>query len=386
MTSALALATITVALIAVGATPTHAQSCTALKSQLAAARQSNGGGDRATYRSYAEAADHQARELAKTERLYGRMSCAADPSRQCRSVGMTIRKMRANLAQLERIRDANRPRASHRQIRRLQTAIDHACANQTRTISVRRQTGTRTPASSVSQQIVRQVAPPTAQQSGQEIARQIARTPAWSPPSLSGFASGNYRTMCVRTCDGYFFPISFAASPSSFARDQAVCSALCPAAPTQLFTHRAGDDKGTTNMTALDGTAYTDLEHAFRFQSSGRQPDCACGTARTDLIGILGVTSDGGMPDNTPQATGGSSVPALFPAARPDLAADPETQLDAQQGLTPDKIAAIASSIAIGDVFDIAETHKSVRVVGSRFLPDPAAAIDLQARVPTPFP
>ncbi len=39
---------------------------------------------------------------------------------------------------------------------------------------------------------------------------------------------GSYRTLCVRTCDGYYFPMSNASSPSDFERDQSNCQSELP--------------------------------------------------------------------------------------------------------------------------------------------------------------
>ncbi len=35
--------------------------------------------------------------------------------------------------------------------------------------------------------------------------------------------NGGYRTLCVRLCDGFYFPISAAAQPGEFARDEETC-------------------------------------------------------------------------------------------------------------------------------------------------------------------
>jgi Protein of unknown function (DUF2865) len=40
-------------------------------------------------------------------------------------------------------------------------------------------------------------------------------------------SSGGYRTLCVRTCDGYFFPISNSTSKKGFYRDNMRCRAQC---------------------------------------------------------------------------------------------------------------------------------------------------------------
>jgi Protein of unknown function (DUF2865) len=48
--------------------------------------------------------------------------------------------------------------------------------------------------------------------------------------------SGTYRTICVRLCDGYYFPVSFATLPEQFDRDADACQSKC-AAPVELYYH-----------------------------------------------------------------------------------------------------------------------------------------------------
>jgi hypothetical protein len=50
------------------------------------------------------------------------------------------------------------------------------------------------------------------------------------PPSADlGAPSGTFRTVCVRTCDGGYFPVSFATYQARFQDDERTCKALCPA-------------------------------------------------------------------------------------------------------------------------------------------------------------
>ncbi len=44
----------------------------------------------------------------------------------------------------------------------------------------------------------------------------------------------SYRTMCVRTCDGFFFPVSFATSKNRLKKDERVCKSSC-GAPAKLY-------------------------------------------------------------------------------------------------------------------------------------------------------
>ncbi|HEY0569437.1 MAG TPA: DUF2865 domain-containing protein, partial [Xanthobacteraceae bacterium] len=62
-------------------------------------------------------------------------------------------------------------------------------------------------------------------------------------PADNGAQSGTFRTVCVRTCDGFYFPISFATVPSRFPDDEKTCKSLCPAADATLFSYRnPGED------------------------------------------------------------------------------------------------------------------------------------------------
>jgi Protein of unknown function (DUF2865) len=85
--------------------------------------------------------------------------------------------------------------------------------------------------------------------------------------------SGTYRTVCVRLCDGFGFPISHATTRNRFARDADRCQQACPGG-SRLFVHRASDD-GPASMKDLKGHPYEDLENAFRHQRE-YVSDCTC--------------------------------------------------------------------------------------------------------------
>jgi hypothetical protein len=93
-------------------------------------------------------------------------------------------------------------------------------------------------------------------------------------PTDNGAPSGTYRTVCVRTCDGGYFPISFATVAARFADDERSCKALCPATEAQLFAYRnPGED--ISSAVSTNGQPYTSLPNAFHFRSEFN-PSCAC--------------------------------------------------------------------------------------------------------------
>jgi hypothetical protein len=97
------------------------------------------------------------------------------------------------------------------------------------------------------------------------------------PPADLGPQSGTYRTVCVRTCDGAYFPISYATVPARFPDDEKTCKALCPAAEAMLYAHRnPGEDM--SSAVSISGQPYTALPTAFKFRSEFN-PSCSCKAA-----------------------------------------------------------------------------------------------------------
>ena len=74
-----------------------------------------------------------------------------------------------------------------------------------------------------------------------------------------------YRTVCVRTCDGFFFPISFAATPARFPTDEQMCQRQCPGTEARLFAYRnpGGDIE---QAVAVNGQPYSSLPNALLFK------------------------------------------------------------------------------------------------------------------------
>jgi hypothetical protein len=94
-----------------------------------------------------------------------------------------------------------------------------------------------------------------------------------SQPDQSALPFASYRTMCVRLCDGYYFPISFSTIGSRFSEDEAKCQDQC-AAPARLFIYRnPGED--VEQMVGLDGRPYNDLQNAWRHRKQYVK-GCSC--------------------------------------------------------------------------------------------------------------
>ncbi len=86
-------------------------------------------------------------------------------------------------------------------------------------------------------------------------------------------SGGPYRTMCVRSCDGYFFPLRHNAKRRNFAPDAQSCRAAC-GTEARLFYYSLNGGS-TETMVDLAGRRYKDLPHAFGYRKALVQ-GCAC--------------------------------------------------------------------------------------------------------------
>jgi hypothetical protein len=85
--------------------------------------------------------------------------------------------------------------------------------------------------------------------------------------------SGTFRTLCVRLCDGFYFPVSDSTRRERFSGDAKQCEQRCPAR-SRLFVHRNPGEDGE-NMVDLQGRPYRNLPTALLYQTK-YVADCTC--------------------------------------------------------------------------------------------------------------
>lgn len=80
------------------------------------------------------------------------------------------------------------------------------------------------------------------------------------------------RTVCVRSCDGYFWPVSYSTLPEYAGNDAQQCQSQCPGAEVQLYYYN-NPGQEPEQMVSLMGEPYATLPNAFRYQ---REFDSSC--------------------------------------------------------------------------------------------------------------
>jgi hypothetical protein len=101
--------------------------------------------------------------------------------------------------------------------------------------------------------------------------------PRGSANQFGNLPFATYRTLCVRLCDGYYFPVSFSTLPNHFQRDSEVCQSQC-AAPAELFYHQNPGGAVEQMVSVTSQQPYTGLKTAWRYRKefvSG----CSCKAA-----------------------------------------------------------------------------------------------------------
>jgi Protein of unknown function (DUF2865) len=172
-----------------------------------------------------------------------------------------------------------------------------------------------------------------------------------SPPGEMG---GTYRTVCVRTCDGYYFPISFETTPDRFREDEQTCQRMCPAADVSLYTyHNPGED--VAQSVSLNGRLYTELPTAFQYRKA-ISPACSCRRPGESWLDALKTNG----PDDT-LAPGDVVVT--------DRNANRLSQPAANQTKQLGKTTSTAPEAMVEAPGQVDKTKRKVRAVGPTFLP-----------------
>jgi hypothetical protein len=98
--------------------------------------------------------------------------------------------------------------------------------------------------------------------------------PRGMPNQFGNLPFATYRTLCVRLCDGYYFPVSFSTLPNHFQRDAEVCQSRC-AAPAELYFHQNPGGAVEQMVSAATQQPYTSLKTAWRYRKEYVQ-GCSC--------------------------------------------------------------------------------------------------------------
>jgi hypothetical protein len=191
-----------------------------------------------------------------------------------------------------------------------------------------------------------------------------------NPDSGPATASGTYKTLCVRTCDGFYFPISYSTFPNRFAEDAQACQRLCPAAEVALYSQRSSGEDVNQAVSSTSGRLYTELPNAFAYRKQFN-PSCSCKAAGQTWADALKQLDDqtverGDIVVNTEERAKQLAQPQTDAQGKP-IKPTPAGKPGAAQ--SPPATPAAATANAADTAGDTDTGKRKVRAVGPTFLP-----------------
>lgn len=334
-------------LIAVSVVPAEAlaQSCALLQQELSRALGGAASRDVQKAARYDQALLQQGAELARLRARARRANCfgggflffRSKPKPECNQIIPRLEAMEANMAKLEQLRGRYSVGADSRRLARIRARMAEMGCATTYNDALLGDDG-------------------FFDESGQFF--------EWSD---------TVRTLCVRKCDGYYFPISFSTTPERFTADLYTCQAQCPAAEVDLYYH--SDPRGDAeSLVSINGEPYPELANAFRYRRE-YDPTCTCksGIERFQSTATnyqFDIDSISAAVDGQP----GLPMPRYGPAE------DPETLLNRQAQFVPSP-----TSRGGGDRIS-SVGGRNVRIVGPSYWGVPNKEEDRLIRVPGPVP
>lgn len=192
------------------------------------------------------------------------------------------------------------------------------------------------------------------------------------------------RTVCVRTCDGFYWPISFSTTDNYIGQDAIRCHEMCPGTEVILFSYRNPGEE-PEDMISLSGMPYRSTPYAFKFREE-ISSDCSC-KAREALGSVTILNADGSqsraavefegiifpLPQRDPRRPAETATVAAAPADLVDV------PLPRPRPRDDGTVAPVATPSASGSAADLRIVNfgdRPVRIVGPEtpFVPSAAGA------------
>ncbi len=252
------LAAAAIVVLSMDAASAASPECDRLRRAIADASRSNSGAQ------YQAAADRQRAEIDRTSAYAAQIGCnnrkflffGSEPPAQCGQIRAQIGRMRANLQDLE-ARAGGGPGGRGELIAR----YNAQCANQPG----------RAP--NLMDALFGQPKSDEIQDQPLTPDGTLPKDGLEKPVGPVGEARAGGKAVCVRSCDGAFFPVSYSASGGSLDHLAEMCRALCPNAEVTLYTYPTSGE--IEQAVSINGARYMDSPTALRYRRVF-DPSCSC--------------------------------------------------------------------------------------------------------------
>ncbi len=313
---------------------------------------------------YNSAIKRQKTQIKQANRQIRRGGCANGQVRNplkrglsCRQLKSSLGKMNINLKKLrvQRNKYSSKGGSSSRERRRIKKALRSNRCNNLRPVTASNRSGVLIERRANRRSIIEQIYGDERRQWDRRNRYREYYDDEQDYPGSRPPRGGTYRTLCVRTCDGYYFPISFSTTPRNFDRDAASCSAKCPGTETELYHYSTNGEEAEDMLSVSSDQPYKDLPTAFSYRTAVT-PGCGCNFKQVSYDTVAGEGND----SEEKPAEEALGIPT--PTFRIDPGEDPDTLANQRGNFVPKPL-----------MTKQAKANKSgkrkVRVVGEVFFP-----------------
>jgi hypothetical protein len=324
--------------------------CRALQAQLAQLDGISRSAPSKRYQQYDRAVRDQQAQIQKTEYASRKNGCQFVLTNICARIKSSLSKMYANLDSLQATRQ--------------QFANDTPGNSQDRKILLRELQNNRCGSA---QPVVNQPQPQNDKPRRRTLLEQIFGTKTYTNEgSFSEFDPnegrrfGTYRTLCVRTCDGYYFPISFSTTQERFEKDAEQCQQMCPGSETRLYFHEMPGGDAETSISYPAEEPYASMTNAFAYRKAVN-PECSCRTKPGTGFQEIAGTGD------EAREVGAQAQPKI---GTPVWRQDPDMDLQSLENIAGGLTLEILTAMTNGeDQISQAPKTGQIRIVGPAFFP-----------------
>ncbi|MET0598177.1 MAG: DUF2865 domain-containing protein [Mesorhizobium sp.] len=320
-------------LIALGAAESAAAQdarCVRLSAQLSGLERGTGA-DASRLDQYRDAIDRQSVELQRTTDYAMSIGCDLEPRRECNPINANIDRMHRNLAalqgQFDRVSANLGGQREDERGRILATMQELGCNGR----------GVAAAEPPASGGFFEKLFGPDETEGAYDL--PPSAVPGGEPVPEGVPQGATMRTICVRKCDGYFFPINFSTSAANFPTDAESCRSQCPSAEVELYAYDSLSQTADDAVSTVTGESLKAMPNAFKFRTS-YTASCTCKAAGQ---GVAQTQAPAG------EALKRLDDKALDSAAKPAAPAPPAPPV---------------ATAAPGE-------KKKVRIVGPAFAPNP---------------
>jgi hypothetical protein len=124
-----------------------------------------------------------------------------------------------------------------------------------------------------------------------KLVAKLQKTPGFQPTEEGSRYNLGTRSVCVRLCDGFSFPVGSLDRKGDIRAHEAICSGLCPGSPTALYVMAPGAQDISEAVSARSRKPYAALPIALSYTAK-KNNTCSCRAPQQPHLALVSLRKD----------------------------------------------------------------------------------------------